>query len=142
MAAHTDFEPTEEQKKAQKKLGRRPNHAGESAMAAGRVLDMACGKNKELWQAAMTAIARHHHPLTDSYQAFACHPAGVTAFQESLRVVGLEDTFSQEVLWELKDEHSLSRCLVNFDRRGTRGLLLYLLVIRVLRLADQRSQEK
>lgn len=140
MAAHTDYNPTDEQKAAQKKLGKRPPHAGESAMAGAGLLSILCGKNEALWRAAMTAIARHHHAGTNSYQPFAMHKAAKTAVLETLRVIGLPIELADEILWRLDNSEELSQYLVKFT--STREVLLYLLFIRVLRLADQRSQQK
>jgi CRISPR-associated endonuclease/helicase Cas3 len=140
MAAHTDFDPTDEQKAAQKKLGKRPPHAGESAMAAGNLLYLCCGEHEGLCRAAMTAIARHHHAASDSHRPFVSHPFAQQAFQEALNVVGLEAERLEEVFWQVGNEDSLQNYLVNFDARSVEEVLLYFVLVRVLRLADQRSQ--
>jgi len=140
MAAHTDYEPTDEQKKAQKKIGKRPHHAGESAMATCGLLIAMSQSNKNLCSAAITAITRHHNAATDSYQPFDCHPLAKQAFVEGLDAVGLEHNLAEMVWYEPDGQEILSRLLVQFDRRNLEEIVLYFLLIRVLRLADQRSQ--
>ena len=142
MAAHTDFDPTDEQKEAQKKLGKRPPHAGESAMAAGQLLYICCKGNKLLWRAAMTAITRHHHAGSDSHQPFAMHKFAKPAVLEALDEVGLDRNLAEQIFWQVGNNDVLNKHLVNFDRHGIQEVLLYFLLIRVLRLADQRSQER
>lgn len=140
MAAHTDFEPTEEQKKAQRKLGKRPNHAGESAVAAAVLLEEFCADDEGLWRAAMTAIARHHHAGTDRYRPFVGHVAAGQAVKEALKIVGLSPALAGTIDLTMDDSEDLSRQLVEFDARHLDDILLYYLLVRVLRLADQRSQ--
>jgi len=146
MVAHTDHDPTKEQKDAQKKLGKRPPHAGESAMAAGQLLYDFCDGNEALWRATMTAIARHHHAATDSYKPFRMNQFAKQSFQESLEIIGLPEgtieELASQVQYEVGNEGDLSRYLIYYERRGWHSLFLYFLLIRVLRLADQRSQEK
>lgn len=146
MAAHTDFDPTDEQKEAQKKLGKRPPHAGESAMAAAELLFDACHCNKNLWRVMMTAIARHHHAATDNHQPFKMNQFAKEAFAESLAKIGVEKgtaaKLAAQIQYEVGREIELSGCLIDFESRGWCNLLLYFLVTRVLRLADQRSQQK
>lgn len=140
MAAHTDYEPTDEQKTAQRKLGKRPNHAGESAMAAVGMFLGICGENEPLWRAALTAITRHHNAVTNGYHAYRSHPAAAAAFTEALVVVGLEMDLAAEVWWTPDGIENLSGLLVEFEPRKPEAIWLYFLFVRVLRLADQRSQ--
>lgn len=140
MAAHTDFEPTAEQKQLQRKLRKRPNHAGESAVAAIPLLEDFCAESKALFRAAMSSIARHHHPSTDSYQSFAGHLAAGKAVQDALKVVGFSPVLAERVDLIMDGREPLSRMLVRFDARHLDEVLLYFLLVRTLRLADQRSQ--
>lgn len=140
MAAHTDFEPTAEQKAAQGRLGKRPNHAGESAAAAAELLWKVSRENQALLYAALTAIARHHNAATDRYQPYKSHPSAPDAFSTALEIVGLSPELTGLVWWEPDGKEDLSGLLVHFDGRGLQEVLLYLILVRVLRLADQRSQ--
>ena len=142
MAAHTDYDASKEQKEAQKKLGKRPHHAGESAMAAANLLLGVCGENEPLWRASLTAIARHHHAATAGYSAFTAHPAAAEAFAAALAAVDLDQGLAAEAWWSPDGVEDLSGLLVEFDLRRAEAVWLYFLLVRILRLADQRSQER
>ncbi len=141
MAAHTDYRPTDEQKKAQFALGKRPHHAGESAIVAidlfGRLSD---GDVDYVMKAALTAIARHHSAGTRSYTPFVFHAEAQAAFQEALGEVGLSADHVNDILWNGTGDEPLSDWIVPFTRDNVDAILLYSLLVRVLRLADQRSQ--
>ncbi len=140
MAAHTDFEPSAEQKLLQRKMCKRPNHAGESAVASIRLLEDFCAECESLLRAALSSIARHHHPSTDSYQPFAGHLAAVKAVKDALDVVGFSPALAERVDLTVDGRDPLSRMLVRFNARHLDEVLLYFLLVRTLRLADQRSQ--
>ena len=144
MAAHTDYDPADKvQREAQKKVTpKRPNHAGESAIAGARVFQALCKGNVSLLKAALTAIARHHTPQTDSYKSYSLHTEGKVAFQEALRETSLDLTLSELVLWQSNGKEALPRMMIHFNSSAMSELLLYFLLVRVLRLADQRSQVK
>ncbi|MGB1253255.1 MAG: CRISPR-associated helicase Cas3' [Candidatus Promineifilaceae bacterium] len=141
MAAHTDYEPTDErQKQAQYKSGKRPHHAGESAIVTYDLLDELTNSNDLLIRAALTAIARHHSPSTSGYTAFTFHAEARRAFGEALQAVGLNAKWTDAIWWEVEAGEVLSDDLVQFDKDNTDAVILYFLLVRVLRLADQRSQ--
>lgn len=140
MAAHTDFDPAHEaQRQAQRQMPPRPNHAGESAMAMLDILDHYCD-NDALYYAAVTAVARHHTPTVTSHQAYTHHPAAHQAIQEALRTVGFDEQDAQHIPQEVSQEETLSNHLITLEHGLERHL--YFLLVRVLRLADQRSQVK
>lgn len=142
MAAHTDFDGSKEQREAQRKLGKRPNHAGESAMAAAGLLWEVCNgeANRPLWQAAITAIARHHHAAASDYKPYVSHPAAKRAFAEALTALGLNPGWAEKVWWSPDGKEGLRPLLVDFSPSAVQSVLLYFLLSRILRLADQRSQ--
>ncbi len=141
MAAHTDFDASIEQKEAQQKLGKRPNHAGESAMAAADLIWTACSENKAFWSATITAIARHHHAATDSYTPFKYHPHARHGFVEALKEINLDSAWAEKVfVWTPDGTESLRQLLVDFTPAAKQTITLYFLLSRILRLADQRSQ--
>jgi hypothetical protein len=135
MAAHTDYDEQDEDEKAlSRKLGRmKPNHAVESAQAAVDYL-WEQTNNEGLTRAALTAIARHHSAgAGGSYGAFEAHPAAQAVVAEMLE--GFEPG---QVQWAFL-EGTLARKLIRPNREEE--LLTYLLLVRALRLADQRSQQ-
>jgi len=85
-----------------------------------------------LARAALTAIVRHHSAGANGrHGPFCAHPAARTALQKALRDVDVEG-----ISWEIQ-EGELSRRLIR-PRRDAE-LLPYLLLARVVRMADQRS---
>lgn len=139
MLAHTDFDASELQKELQRRLGKRPHHAGEGAMAAAGLIATVCGDNLDLGRAAVTTIARHHSAATDEYSPYRCHPAAVEAFAQALAAIGLPQDLGSQVTWSNDGKQALKDVLVSFSRTDIEEVLLYFLLIRVLRLADQRS---
>jgi len=136
MAAHTDYDSQNEAEEAlNRKLRRmRPNHAAESAQAAVDLL-WEQTNDQGLTRAALTAIARHHSAgAGGSYGAFEAHPAAQAVVVEVLE--GFEPV---QVQWAFP-EGTLARKLMRSRREAE--LLAYLLLVRVLRLADQRSQAR
>lgn len=135
MAAHTDYDG---QNEAEKKLSRRlyqmkPNHAAEGAQAAEEVL-WANLDQETLVRAALTAIARHHSAgASGKHDDFRAHPAAQGALTEVLE--NLDPTLVQ---WSFS-KGTLARKMVRPNY--TEELLVYLLLVRALRLADQRSQQ-
>ena len=140
MAAHTDFDNSKEQREHQKKVGNRPRHAGESAMAASGLLEQLCDENGNLWLAGMSTIARHHTASVSSYQPYRCHPAAQKAFAQALEIVGLPNSLTGSILWEDNGNKSIEQGMIHFQDDAQRNL--YLILCRILRLSDQRSQLK
>ena len=139
MAAHTDYDSQNEAEEAlNRKLRRmKPNHAAESAGSAMDWLLDEVG-DQALVRAALTAIARHHSAgASGRHGAFHAHAAAPGALAEVLAEAGLESAEQEGIRWTLP-EGELGRRLVRPKREGE--LLPYLLLARVLRLADQRSQ--
>ena len=143
MAAHTDYNPYDpKQVQAQKQMPPRPHHAGESGMAAAVLLDELYGDNEALFKAALTAIFRHHNPTTNSYSGYRHHPAAPEAITTSLAHLNLPTNWANHIEETIPAAEPLNDLLVDFDNRHLTEVWLYFLLVRVLRLADQRSQMK
>lgn len=141
MAAHTDYDSKNQAEKiANDKMRRlRPNHAAESAVAGLDYLFVTFGDEK-LVRAALTAIVRHHAAgAKGGHGAFQAHSAASSVIKEILASEGFESTNVNEILWNFSAGEALSRRLIKFNSESQ--LLIYLLLCRALRLADQRSQE-
>jgi CRISPR-associated endonuclease/helicase Cas3 len=133
MAAHTDYDGQNEAEAALSRRLRRmkPNHAAESAQAA---LNYLWGQTNDqgLTRAALTAITRHHGAGSSGRHGdFRAHPSARAALGEVLDDV-------ESVEWAFP-AGTLARHMVRPKRQGE--LLAYLLLVRTLRLADQRSQQ-
>ena len=139
MAVHTHWNPDDPTHQAAKKIaarqGKRPHHAGESAVAASQVIAELRGTN-ELGRAVCTAIARHHSPTTGNFEDYVLHPSAGEALRQALTAAGL--TTSKTVVMKQMGR-SLEQLLVRPDFNQQ---LLYLLVVRMLRLCDGLSQEE
>lgn len=152
LIAHTHYDknnPIHEE--AQKRLkSRKPStHAGEGADAGAKILWEALnGKNQLLYQAAFTAIARHHSPtLTgQNVSVYTLSQSLMTAMPEILKSAGITD-------------NALLAQLLRFSSQGQspdlqKRLLkippeidylwwwLYFVIVRNLRYCDGRSQEE
>lgn len=139
MLAHTDYDASDEQYRLQKKLGKRPPHAAESAFG---LIDAAWdfANHEALYLAINTAITRHHSAThKGSVKAFVAHPQVLAALQEAFALVGLEGVSFESLQLSFEAGEDLREELVKPDK--THQLVLYLLLIRMLRLADQRSQQ-
>ncbi len=149
MAAHTDFNSQDvRERKAQGEIRPpRPHHAAESARAGRDLIAAVSEGNDSLHTAIMSAIICHHsaHLRTD-HGTFTPAEGAKAAFYEAMRAVGLfEDqalrASGARVAWAgFKQEEGLSEDVISVGRNA--DVLLYLFLVRILRLADQGSQER
>lgn len=142
MAVHTHFAPTVPAHRAARSAAdrqvRRPPHAGESAVAVARIMAELLG-NEELARAVLTAIARHHSTGTQSFKPFSLDPAAVATLRETLAAADLPRAM-QPVTETDRKGGSLDRILIQPQK--FQQLLLYLWIVRILRLCDGLSQEE
>lgn len=144
MGVHTDYDPRNRtHQEAQRDTDRqepRPNHAGESAAAAAQVVADQIGRQqKSLVRAVLTAIARHHSTGTASCAEYDLHPEANKALAQGLRAAQLPAP-QQPPLKGSGRGNRLDRYLITPGQ--FRSLLLYLYVVRILRLCDGLSQER
>ena len=150
QAAHTDYDSSVAREREAQRHTRpkRTNHAAESARAGRALLNVVAGDSDALYCALTTAIVCHHScdVLRSEHGAFVPGRGARGAFGEAMRVVGLYDDAAlvasgAKVAWEgFPAQNGLSDDLIRVDRQD--DLLLYLFLARILRLADQGSQEK
>jgi len=155
MAAHTNYDSsdTSEWRANQAIRPKRPHHAAESARAGRDIIRAIAGTCEPLYTALMTAIICHHSATirTDHDEWHPVPEAAKTAFNEAIRCVGLADdaellaavkASSAKIAWRtgFAAAAGLSEDIIDMQRRDE--IILYLLLARVLRLADQGSQEK
>lgn len=149
MAAHTDYDRSDErERKAQAGVQpKRTNHAAESARAGRNLIRAMAGGNEALWVALMSAIICHHSPtLREEHGPFQPAKAARRAFGEAMKAVGLFDDAAllaagAKVSWDgFSAQADLSEDIINVQHDDE--VLLYLFLVRILRLADQGSQEQ
>ncbi|MCB0083865.1 MAG: hypothetical protein KDE47_23155, partial [Caldilineaceae bacterium] len=142
MAVHTySVASFAEHRAAKKQMDRqiaRPRHAGESAVAVARVAAELLG-NRALTLATLIAIARHHSPSTAEFTPFDLHPQTVEVFNAVLAYAELPTPANPLTLQNSKGG-ALERLLIQPD--DFEQLLLYLYIVRILRLCDGLSQER
>lgn len=142
MVVHTysvaSFNEHREAKRQTDRQITRPRHAGESAVAVGRVAAELLG-DRGLTLATLTAIARHHSPGTAEFTPFDLHPQTVKVFQDVLAYAGLPTPTNPLTLKNSKGG-PLNRLLI--EPSSFEQLLLYLYIVRILRLCDGLSQER
>lgn len=150
--AHTDFDAALPLHKEQaKKLdGKRPFHAIESAFSAvPYLLTLVEGKtNHPLFQAAFTAIARHHAPFTETEESYQLVKTAVQEIHKTLVFLPHSlQTMCQQVTPSLAlDKNHLpanyirENLLVRED--DIAGMCCYFLLVRALRLADQAGTKR
>jgi CRISPR-associated endonuclease/helicase Cas3 len=145
MLAHTDYDGSVEhdklQKKLKKEMGGRPPHAAESAYGLLPVSVALTANNLHLVRVINTTIACHH-TATHQGNVKTFRPAGQAkqALQEAFALVGLADAPLEKVKWSFEENTDLGKYLAEPDKTINQ-ILPYLLLARVLRLADQRSQK-
>jgi CRISPR-associated endonuclease/helicase Cas3 len=148
MLAHTDYDARNpHERKANTHFPyKRPHHAAESAHAGKALIAAMAGDCETLHCALMSAIICHHGPDVTRFTHDAFTPASgaKSAFSEAMRCVNLYDdarlrAAKAKITWGFAAGATLAGDII--DVRRSDELLLYLLLVRVLRLADQGSQE-
>lgn len=145
LVAHTHYEPgNPSHEAAQKKMRRHKpaTHAGEGAFASAHILWEALDgrHHRQLYQAAVTAIARHHSPSVHEASPYCLHPKAKDAVAEALGAVGGDD-WRAWAQWLIANNEApnLEKRLLNSESSWD-GWLLYFLIVRILRLCDGLSQ--
>lgn len=144
LVAHTLSKTEEHRRIAREVRPRRPPHAGEGAFAAARILWEALrGRDHgDLFQAAVTAIARHHSPTLQEARPYRLHPQAGEAVAKALAAVG-EEAWREWAQWLIAENEGpvLEKWLLPPPPPWD-GWPLYFVLVRVLRLCDGLSQEE
>lgn len=145
MLAHTYFDwQTHRQLESDFRKGgnRRPPHAVEGANAGFRYIQNKLGK--DLARPVISAIARHHAPTAEELSNYQLHSAAVTALNEALGIIEDGQPWNLPVnLLEQSRPEGIDKLLpkIQISVSSHSEWVLYALIVRVLRLADQRSFE-
>lgn len=143
MIAHTHSETEEHREKEKKVKPSRPHHAGEGAAAVMDLIKKFSGDDEAFHKAVITAIARHHSPHTDKFDDYRMERASVAAVVRALMEAGehVEPEIVERALCLEQPEIDLDTELLGSDNQAE-DWLMYLLVVRALRLTDGESQEE
>ncbi len=136
---------------------KRPNHACESVVSGLPLivnslgLTFADSAELALLRAVCGAIARHHTPSADDYGTFQLHPGSVTAIREALELArqGLLWTYDLKLISTVPESKGKlmpenGQQVITRPERGRVQELetwLYFVIVRALRLADQRADD-
>lgn len=141
MAVHTHWSPAFNSHKISKKQAdrqcKRPPHAGESAIAGARIIAEFCGHNS-LGRAIITAITRHHSAQSHSFGEYELHPAAQTVMVQALALADFPPP--TRTLFTKAPPAKLETYLI--QSKNFQEVLLYLWIVRILRLSDGLSQEE
>ena len=142
LVAHTLSHSEEHREIARRIRPQRPQHAGEGAFASARILWKALvgQAHRDLYQAAVTAIARHHSPTLQEAAPYCLHPKAVETVAEALAAVGGQLEWAQWLLTENEAPNLEKRLLP--PPPPWDGWLFYFIIVRILRLCDGLSQEE
>lgn len=155
MVAHTDYDSrNRKERSAESSIQpKRPPHATESAAAGKALLNALAGDSDALSTALVSAIVCHHSATirTEHGEWRPLLAPAKAAFNEAMRAVGLGadpalraamQAARQNIPWQqgLAAANDLSEDVIRTSRLPE--VVLYLLLARILRLADQGSQEK
>ncbi|MBN1427112.1 MAG: CRISPR-associated helicase Cas3' [Anaerolineae bacterium] len=141
LAAHTNYDPDNKKQKALQRNIRpqRPNHAGESAWAVANLM-WKVSQSEALSRAALTAIMRHHSPGVEGCGTYLVSEAALAEAQAVMQSAADVPEISLRSCNQ--DEQKMRKhYLARFGNQSYQEVVLYGLIVRALRLADQRSQQ-
>jgi len=138
--AHTDSDPGNPlQQEKRQSAGLKPPHAVEGAVAVAPLLATALGSCEPVFNAAFTAIARHHGAFTRQYRCYTLAPAADQVVARTLSLLseplaaGLN---TKDLLMSEDPVHTPIEDLM-VDPGRNDEFLAYALLARALRRADQ-----
>lgn len=141
MAVHISYDPEnsshQEAKKQADRRGTRPSHAAESAVSAAKIIKRQTGDSEDLARAVLTAIARHHNPRTANHKQYELHISAENALAQAMEAAQLSSAVLP--LTMQRRGGPIDKILIKPEQ--FKSLLLYLYVVRMLRLCDGMSQE-
>ena len=143
MAAHTDYDRTNPAVREKEKQFpvKRPGHAVESVWAIAPLLVQVFGKEqRDLAEACLTAIGRHHAPQAKTCSPYTLHSTAPSEIKTVLQSAGDLGHRAQMHLESLCKQAKPIKPFSHFVQSdNTLALLTYFLIVRALRLADQEA---
>ncbi len=154
--AKTDYDGSSQQRQLQRGMTlSRPRHACESVAIGANLIASSLKASVHtnhadlLLYATLGAIARHHAPLAHTYESVRLQDGAISAVQEALEIArqGLPWRYDLSLLnMSIAEGDDLAPAtegaLITIARQGRQNELetwLYFLLVRALRLADQRA---
>lgn len=142
LIAHTHSKTKAHEEAAKKVRPKRPNHAGEGAIAGYGVSGKGMNGSRDLTHVITTAITRHHSPQAHQLRrdAIRFDSLATETIRQALEATSLPGDWAAFFKSEFPRPPQLDKCLLRagqWDR-----WLLYFLIVRVVRLMDGKSQER
>ena len=140
MLAHTDFDITKD-----KLPERLPPHAGIGAMASIAILENSIQEKNEyetITEALASAILKHHSTTSHIVKPYQIEDKGIKDVFEMIRSYSpsfYKFNKKNRVLKEWDREENLNLYMVDFSNLDR--AFLYFILVRILRLCDQKSME-
>lgn len=146
--AHTTYDPRRDWRRMQELKIQKGPHAAEGAYAVLPIIIRGCqtlfdenADSDSMAIAIMAAIARHHGPRTSNLQPSRLIPKAKKVLSDAIGLLEMDmgdldtsDTPDQDTIDTFKDYLKVDQI--------EKGLFLYWLSVRVIRLADQRATSK
>jgi CRISPR-associated endonuclease/helicase Cas3 len=147
--AHTDLDLRDPNQKAMQKTFKHPqrgNHAVESARASLAVVDSLTSGDNDWYFATLCAIMHHHTPQASEFSKFEMVANADLSLQKSIIACGFSEEEAQTFISQLNRKFSGTHEDITSAWHGISpnlqrwlSVYLYFLMVRILRLCDQRS---
>ncbi len=136
--AHSDYDP-EIDFEEKKKLPKQPPHAAEGAYAVAEWLKDYLGEEAAV--AIWTAISRHHGAFTEFLGDFKLVGDASKWVNETLQMIPIDEVSLADKP-DITTQKDFANYLLRFSKNDDEKLWpLYCFIVRMLRLADQKSQK-
>lgn len=131
VLAHTDYDTVEDKQLGDDcRINQKPPHAGIGALQVYNIIYDTFEENEALARAVSNAILKHHSVDTNSFCNFEINSAAIKEFNKLLDKCDI----SAEQLGYIKErEDKIDECETPRER------IVYLFLVRILRLCDQRA---
>jgi CRISPR-associated endonuclease/helicase Cas3 len=131
VLAHTDYDDSTDRELAKEcKIKSKPPHAGIGAMQAYEILYDEY--SEEVAKVVCNAILKHHSPETQSFVDFNISDYSIKVIKQLFEEYSLKENFIK-----MEKGESLQDILPTKDKEW----LIYLFIVRILRLCDQKATE-
>ena len=135
VLAHTDYDGSSDVALGKEcRINKKPPHAGIGAMHIYDIVFDNYNENEELARAMSNAILKHHSVDSSSFCSFEIRKTVVKDLNRLLSELG----FEKEPIADVKESGDN---LYDCECANTRERLLYFIMVRILRLCDQKATE-
>ena len=135
VLAHTDYDGSSDVALGKEcRINKKPPHAGIGAMHIYDIIFDNYNENEELTRAMSSAILKHHSTDSSSFCSFEIRKTVIKDLNRLLSELG----FEKEPIADVKESGDN---LYDCECANARERLLYFIMVRILRLCDQKATE-